>query len=53
MVVELEAKVEADEQTDGDYVVDEKHKTCTLTAQGIQKAEEYFKVENLWPPQRT
>ena len=47
VVVELEDKVETDEQTDGDYVVDEKHKTCTLTAKGIQKAEEYFKVENL------
>ena len=47
VVVELEDKVEADEQTDGDYVVDEKHKTCTLTAKGIKKAEEYFKVENL------
>ena len=34
VVVELEDKVEADEQTDGDYVVDEKHKTCTLTAKG-------------------
>ena len=44
VVVELEDKVETDEQTDGDYVVDEKHKTCTLTAKGIQKAEEYFKV---------
>ena len=47
VVVELEDKVETDEQADGDYVVDEKHKTCTLTAKGIQKAEEYFKIENL------
>ena len=47
VVVELEDKLEADEQADGDYVVDEKHKTCTLTAKGIKKAEEYFKVENL------
>ena len=47
VVVELEDKVETDEQTDGDYVVDEKHKTCTLTARGIKKAEEYFKIENL------
>ena len=47
VVVELEDKVSTDEQADGDYVVDEKHKTCTLTAKGIQKAEEYFKVENL------
>ena len=45
--VELEDKVSTDEQTDGDYVVDEKHKTCTLTASGIKKAEAYFKVENL------
>ena len=47
IVVELQDKVEADEQADGDYVVDEKHKSCTLTAKGIQKAEAYFKVENL------
>ena len=46
-VVELEDKGSTDEQTDGDYVVDEKHKTCTLTAAGIKKAEAYFKVENL------
>ena len=47
VIVELDDKVEADEQVDGDYVVDEKHKTCTLTARGIKKAEEYFKIENL------
>ena len=47
VVVELEDKVSTDEQTDGDYVVDEKHKTCTQTASGIKKAEAYFKVENL------
>ena len=47
VVVELEDKVSTDEQADGDYVVDEKHKTCTLTAAGIKKAEAYFKVENL------
>ena len=40
VVVELEDKVETDEQADGDYIVDEKHKTCTLTAKGIKKAEE-------------
>lgn len=47
IVVELQDKMEADEQANGDYVVDEKHKSCTLTAKGIQKAEAYFKVENL------
>ena len=47
VVVELEDKVETDEQTDGDYVVDEKHKTCTLTESGVKKAEAWFNVENL------
>ena len=32
---------------DGDYVVDEKAKTCVLTPQGVKKAEEYFGLENL------
>lgn len=32
---------------DGDYVVDEKAKTCTLTPEGVRKAEEYFGIENL------
>jgi preprotein translocase subunit SecA len=35
---------------DGDYVVDEKHKTCTLTESGIRKAETFFKIENLSDP---
>lgn len=47
VLVELDDKEEADEQTDGDYIVDEKHKICTLTESGIHKAEEWFKVENL------
>ena len=32
---------------DGDYVVDEKAHTATLTPDGVRKAEEYFKIENL------
>ena len=32
---------------DGDYVVDEKAKTCVLTPQGVKKAEDYFGLENL------
>ena len=47
VIVELEDKVDTDAQSDGDYVVDEKHKTCTLTESGIKKAEKWFKVENL------
>ncbi len=39
----------SDEQTnyDGDYVVDEKAHTATLTPSGVKKAEEYFGIENL------
>ena len=39
----------SDEDTnyDGDYVVDEKARTATLTPSGVKKAEEYFKIENL------
>ena len=47
VIVELDDKVEAEEQVDGDYVVDEKRKTATLTESGVQKAEAYFGVENL------
>ena len=35
---------------DGDYVVDEKAKTCTLTPSGVRKAEEFFNLENLNDP---
>ena len=34
-------------QGDADYVIDEKAKTAVLTKRGIEKAEQYFKVENL------
>ena len=48
--MELDDKEDTDEQADGDYVVDEKHKTCTLTEDGIHKAEAWFHVENLSDP---
>ncbi len=32
---------------DGDYVVDEKARSTTLTPSGVKKAEEYFSIENL------
>ena len=49
VVVEEDTKVLSDEG-DADYIVDEKAKTATLTAQGIQKAEQHFNVENLSDP---
>ncbi len=32
---------------DGDYVVDERANTATLTPQGVEKAERFFGIENL------
>ncbi len=32
---------------DGDYVVDEKARTATLTPSGVEKAEKYFGIDNL------
>ena len=45
-VKELDDK-ESREDIEGDYIVDEKARTATLTRSGIQKAEAFFKVENL------
>ncbi len=48
-VKNLNSKEEAEDQVeaDGDYIVDEKAKTATLTASGVKKAEEFFGLENL------
>ena len=37
-------------QEEGDFVIDEKRKSVTLTQEGIEKAERYFHVENLSDP---
>ncbi|SFP03382.1 protein translocase subunit secA [Oscillibacter sp. PC13] len=49
VVVQVDNK-EEDEDIDADYIVDEKAKTAMLTARGINKAEEFFHVENLSDP---
>ncbi len=36
---------------EGDFVVDEKMKTVTLTQQGVERAEKFFKIENLTDPE--
>ncbi|MDR1692800.1 MAG: preprotein translocase subunit SecA [Oscillospiraceae bacterium] len=51
-VVELDSKQEHD-GIDGDYVVDEKAKSATLTPAGIAKAEQFFGVENLADAENT
>ena len=40
-------KTDEEQNFDCDYVVDEKAKTCTLTPEGVKKAEQYFGIENL------
>ena len=44
---------EAQDDLDGDYIVDEKAKSATLTPRGVAKAEAYFNVENLTDPDNT
>lgn len=48
-VKELDTKFNAEDlvDADGDYVVDEKAKTSTLTKNGIEKAEKFFNIDNL------
>ena len=47
-VVETDNKLSDEEANyNGDYVVDEKAKTCTLTPEGVKKAEAAFNLENL------
>ncbi len=44
---------EVQDDYDCDYIVDEKHRTVSLTASGIAKAEKYFGVENLADAENT
>ena len=47
-VKEMDDKAsDIDANYDGDYVVDEKAHTATLTPEGVAKAEAYFDIENL------
>ncbi len=48
-VKEMDTKEEQD-NVDGDYIVDEKARTATLTQSGVRKAEQAFNVENLMDP---
>lgn len=46
-VAQMNEKEDTESVYDGDFVVDEKAKTATLTQSGVKKAEEYFGVDNL------
>ncbi len=48
-IKEMDTKEEQD-TVDGDYIVDEKARTATLTQSGVKKAEQFFGVDNLMDP---
>ena len=50
-VASVDEKEEEDPNETADYIVDEKARTVTLTANGIRKAEQAFHLENLAPVQ--
>ncbi|MGN1108790.1 MAG: DEAD/DEAH box helicase, partial [Oscillospiraceae bacterium] len=52
-VAELDDKEDYEGNFDGDYLIDEKAKTCNLLPPGVAKAEKYFGVENLMDPENT
>ncbi len=50
VIKELDTKEEND-HIEQDFIVDEKARSCTLTANGIKKSEEFFGIENLSDPE--
>ncbi len=52
-VAELDDKEDYEGNFDGDYLIDEKAKTCNLLPNGVAKAEKWFGVENLMDPENT
>ena len=49
----VDDKEEEDDDIDADYIVDEKARTATLTARGINKAEKASSMWRTWPTRRT
>ena len=52
-IAETDDKELQDEDSDADYIVEEKGKHVTLTPKGIAKAEAYFNIENLSDAENT
>ena len=53
VVAELDSKEEESTEETADYIVDEKARSATLTANGIAKAEQFFHLENLSDPENS
>ncbi|MCT4688628.1 preprotein translocase subunit SecA [Vallitalea sp.] len=50
-VSKMSALLNEEIQEEGDFVVDEKAKSVSLTADGIKKVEQFFQVDNLADPE--
>ncbi|MFA5561175.1 MAG: preprotein translocase subunit SecA [Eubacteriales bacterium] len=50
VIKEMDTKVDYEDVAD-DYIVDEKAKNVVLTRRGIEKAEQFFRIENLSDPE--
>ena len=50
-LTKMDAMMGTDVEESGDFVVNEKDKQLNLTAQGVQKVEEFFKIDNLADPE--
>ncbi len=53
VIAEVDTKEDYDNDFDGDYLVDEKAKSCQLLPSGVAKAEKHFGVQNLMDPENT
>lgn len=47
----LSALMNEDIEEEGDYVIDEKEKSATLTQEGVEKVERFFQIDNLADPE--
>ena len=52
-IAETDDKTLEDEESDADYIVEEKGKHVTLTPEGVAKAEAYFHIDNLSDAENT
>ncbi len=52
-VAKMDEKQDTESTYDGDFIVDEKAKTATLTQDGVKKAEAFFNVDNLMEMEHT
>ncbi|MBQ6360512.1 MAG: preprotein translocase subunit SecA [Lachnospiraceae bacterium] len=50
-LTKMDAMMKIESEETGDFVVNEKDKQLNLTAEGVRKVEEFFKIDNLADPE--